>query len=40
LQKQTVNFVSSSVPEEYRTVNPGSVEAIQENPQNKEQVMK
>ena len=27
-----------SVPEEYRAVNPGSVEAIQENPQSKEQV--
>lgn len=28
----------SSVPEEHRSVNPGSVEAIQENPENEKQV--
>ncbi|XP_028413177.1 lethal(2) giant larvae protein homolog 2-like [Dendronephthya gigantea] len=33
------DVVIQGVPEEYRTVNPGSVEAIQENPQNKEQVL-
>ncbi|XP_046855432.1 lethal(2) giant larvae protein homolog 1-like isoform X2 [Xenia sp. Carnegie-2017] len=33
------DVVIQGVPEEYKTVNPGSVEAIQENPMNKEQVL-